>query len=410
MISELKTECCIIGGGPAGMMLGFLLARAGIEVIVLEKHSDFFRDFRGDTIHPSTFNIMNELGLLEPFLHIQHHEQKEIKIAIGKKLYHIADFSHLTVAHRALGFMPQWDFLNFLLERSKNYPSFKLMFDAEGINVIEDKGRIVGVNAICKNRNTVIYSSLIVAADGRSSVIRKNAGLIPEELGAPMDVLWFKISKNNDDPALPLLHLNSNNIFVCIDRISYYQCGYIIKKGRFNELKTEGLDNFKNKVSFSLPFAKTRINELKSWDDIKLLTVSVNRLKKWYKEGFLCIGDAAHAMSPIGGVGINLAIQDAVAAANILYPAFLNNTLDISVLKKVQKKRQFATKLIQGMQVLIQDMTISSILQGGNRKIRVPIFIKLIQWFPILKRIPAWLIGTGVTMEHVGTPEKSVRL
>jgi 2-polyprenyl-6-methoxyphenol hydroxylase-like FAD-dependent oxidoreductase len=405
MKNELTTTCCIVGGGPAGMMLGFLLARAGIEIIVLEKHADFFRDFRGDTIHPSTFNIMHELGLLDDFLKVTHDEEKEIGFSFNGTTYPIADFSHLPVAHKVLGFMPQWDFLNFLLENAKKYPCFRLIVNAEATGVITKDNKIAGVNVKTKNGELTIHASLVAAADGRRSSIRNNAGLIPVELGAPMDVLWFKLSKQDNDPKQPLLHLNSGNIFISISRSGYYQCGYVISKGTLDNLKAEGLISFHNKLSYILPFAKGRMDEIKSWDDISLLSVSVSRLKKWYKDGLLCVGDAAHTMSPIGGVGINLAVQDAVATANILYKPLSDNNLNVGHLKQVQQRRMFPASVIQKIQVIIQNKVIAPAIQAKNKKPSVPVFVKILQYFPILKRIPARLIGMGIRMEHIRTPD-----
>ena len=404
MKNELRTTCCIVGGGPAGMMLGFLLARAGIETIVLEKHADFFRDFRGDTIHPSTFNIMAELGLLDAFLKIKHDEEKEVGFSFNGTIYPMADFSHLPVAHKVLGFMPQWDFLNFLLENAKQYSCFQLMVNAEATGVIEKDNKITGVNVKTENGELTIHASLIIAADGRKSSIRNSAGLIPTELGAPMDVLWFRLSKQENDPKQPLLRLNSDNVFISISRGDYYQCGYVIAKGSMDDLKNKGLPNFRNIIASILPFAKERMTEIKSWDDISLLSVSVSRLTKWYKDGLLCIGDAAHTMSPIGGVGINLAIQDAVAAANILYRPLTNNSLTIAYLKRVQQRRQFPASIIQRLQVLIQNKFITPAIQAKNKHHSIPVFVKILQCFPILKRIPARLIGMGIRMEHIQTP------
>jgi 2-polyprenyl-6-methoxyphenol hydroxylase-like FAD-dependent oxidoreductase len=403
-MKDRSTTCCIAGGGPAGMMLGFLLARAGIPVIVLEKHADFFRDFRGDTIHPSTFNIMHELGLLEDFLKIPHDDVKELNGSVFGKDYHVADFSRLPIAHKALGIMPQWDFLNFLLKQAGKYPTFQLMVNAEAIGAIKEGATVTGVKVKTSEGEINVRSTLLVAADGRGSKICASVGLTPIELGAPMDVLWFRISRKDSDPELPLLHLNRDNVFISIKRGDYYQCGYVIAKGGLEKYKAEGLPAFRDKVAAVLPFAKERAGELKSWDDVKLLSVSVSHLEKWYMEGLLCIGDAAHTMSPIGGVGINMAVQDAVAAANILYQPLRDHKMLISHLEKVQERRAFPARLIQKIQIFIQDAVISKTVNAGNKQAKTPVFFKVVDRSAMLRRFTGRIVGMGIRPEHVRTP------
>ncbi len=317
--TTIDTRCCIAGGGPAGMMLGFLLARAGVEVIVLEKHADFLRDFRGDTIHPSTLEVMHELGLLEDFLKRPHQELPQITGQIGDDTITLADFSHLPTKCKFLAFMPQWDFLNFLVEHAERYPAFRLMTNTEVTGLIEAGSQVCGVKAETLEGPLEIRADLIVGADGRSSVVRAASGLEVEHLGAPIDVLWFRLPRKPDDQGQALGRFANGKIMVMINRDTYWQCGYIIRKGALETIKQRGLAEFRQDILSLAPFLGDRIREIRDWEEIKLLTVLVDRLRKWYRPGLLCIGDAAHAMSPVGGIGINLAIQDAVAAANILW-------------------------------------------------------------------------------------------
>ncbi len=314
----VTTACAIAGGGPAGMMLGFLLARAGVDVLVLEKHADFLRDFRGDTIHPSTLQVMAELGLLDEFLKRPHQEVRELSADIGGERVTIADFSHLPTRCPFVAFMPQWDFLNFLAEQAKRYPTFHLKMQAEVTDLIFDGDRVAGLRAKTPQGELAVRADLVVGADGRHSTVRALAGLKVEDKGAPMDVLWLRLSKRKDDGAESLGRIDAGRLFVMLDRGDYWQCAFVIPKGGFDELRRRGLPAFRAAIAELKPSLADRVTELQSWDDVKLLTVTVDRLKRWYRPGLLCIGDAAHAMSPVGGVGINLAIQDAVAAANIL--------------------------------------------------------------------------------------------
>src|SRR6266436_4236095 len=340
-----RCTCCIAGGGPAGMMLGLLLARAGVDVLVLEKHADFLRDFRGDTIHPSTLEVMHELGMLEDLLKVPHQEASELIAQVGGVRVPIADFTHLPTHCKFLALMPQWDFLDFLAGRAAHFPSFHLWMRAEVQGLIEESGRVVGVEVMTAEGRREVRADLIVGADGRHSVVRQRARLEVLELGAPMDVLWFRLSRRPDDPANLMGTFGSGRIFVMINRDSYWQCGYVIAKGTIDEIRGRGIEAFRESVARIVPFVRDRVGELRGWEDVKLLTVLVDRLVTWYRPGLLCIGDAAHAMSPVGGVGINLAIQDAVAAANILAAPLRDGSLSVDHLRLVQRRRAPATRI-----------------------------------------------------------------
>ncbi|MDX6497117.1 MAG: hypothetical protein QOG23_377 [Blastocatellia bacterium] len=404
--ATINTRCCIAGGGPAGMMLGFLLARAGVEVIVLEKHADFLRDFRGDTIHPSTLEVMHELGLLEDFLKRPHQELPQITGQIGDDTITLADFSHLPTKCKFLAFMPQWDFLNFLVEEAERYPAFRLMTNTEVTGLIEAGSQVCGVKAETPDGPLEIRADLIVGADGRSSVIRAASGLEVEHLGAPIDVLWFRLPRKPDDQSQALGRFANGKIMVMINRDTYWQCGYIIRKGALEEIKQLGLEKFREDILSLAPFLGDRIKEIRDWNEIKLLTVLVDRLRQWYRPGLLCIGDAAHAMSPVGGIGINLAIQDAVAAANILWQPLSEGWVSPSHLQKVQWRRELPTRLTQRGQVFVQDNVLGRVL-GSTQPIVAPWFLRIFKRFPVLRRIPARLIGLGVRPEHVRSPNVS---
>jgi 2-polyprenyl-6-methoxyphenol hydroxylase-like FAD-dependent oxidoreductase len=383
------------------MMLGLLLAREGVDVVVLEKHADFLRDFRGDTIHPSTLELMYELGVLDEFLKLPHQEVRRLGGQIGNEFVTMADFSHLPTQCKFIALIPQWDFLDFLADHAKLYPNFELKMRAEVVDVLEARGRVTGVRANTPSGPLEIEADLIVAADGRHSFVRRKAGLQIEEFGAPMDVLWFRVSRRSDDGQQTLGRITTGKMMVMLNRDDYWQCAYLIRKGDDERIRQRGLESFANDVVSVAPFLRDRTDELKTWDDIRLLTVRVDRLRQWYREGLLCIGDAAHAMSPIGGVGINLAIQDAVATSNILGPALL---LDLAPgtkdLQRVQERRELPARLTQGMQVFIQDRLIRQVL-GSNRQIALPWPLKLLRIFPFLRRIPARLIGLGFRPEHL---------
>jgi len=400
----ITTSCVIAGGGPAGMVCGFLLARAGVDVLVLEKHADFLRDFRGDTIHPSTLQIMYELGLLDAFLERPHQEVRELAGVIGDDRIMLADFSHLPTHCHFIALMPQWDFLDFLAEHAKRYPSFRLKMLADVDGLLEDGAAIVGLTAKQPQGRLEVRSNLVIGADGRHSIVREKAGLKVEDLGAPMDVLWFRLAKRSDDEGQTLGRIQAGVVFVMLDRGDYWQCAYVIRKGGFAELRRQGLAAFRTAVAALNAKLADRVQAIGSWDDVKLLTVTVDRLQRWYREGLLCIGDAAHAMSPIGGVGINLAIQDAVAAANILWRPLREGSVHEADLRKVQERREWPTRATQRLQLFIQDRVISNVLALKTRP-SAPFAVKLLNWLPLLRRIPARLIGLGFRFEHVRVPE-----
>ena len=384
------------------MMLGFLLARSAIDVVVLEKHADFLRDFRGDTIHPSTLELMYELGPLEEFLMRPHQKTREIAGQVGGETVAIGDFTHLPTHCKFLALMPQWDFLNFLAERGKRYPEFHLRMQAEAVDLIEENGRIVGARAKTAAGQVEIRSGLTVGADGRRSIVRERAGLAVMDLGAPMDVLWMRVSRRPGDPGQTLGRAAAGRIFIMIDREEYWQCGYVIPKGAAEEIRSRGIEKFHEELVSMAPFLADRIAELRDWNDVSLLTVKVDRLKKWFRPGLLCIGDSAHAMSPVGGVGINLAIQDAVAAANILVPKLAAGKLSESDLESVQRRREFPTRATQKLQIAVQNRVIRRVL-GSAAPLKLPLAMRLLGRFPSLRRIPARVIGVGFRPEHIRT-------
>jgi 2-polyprenyl-6-methoxyphenol hydroxylase-like FAD-dependent oxidoreductase len=400
----VTTGCCIAGGGPAGMMLGYLLARAGVEVMVLEKHADFLRDFRGDTIHPSTLEVMHELGLLEEFLKRPHQELHELVGLIGEDRVVLADFSHLPTRCHFIAFMPQWDFLDFLADEAKTYPNFRLEMQAEVTDLVEDRDTVTGVRAKVPDGTLDVRADLVVGADGRHSAVRDLAGLEVDDLGAPMDVLWLRLSKKPEDGSVVLGRIQAGRLFVMLDRGDYWQCAFVIPKGGFAELRRCGLPAFRQAIVELNPALASRVREIASWEEVKLLTVRVDRLKRWYKPGVLCIGDAAHAMSPVGGVGINLAVQDAVAAANILAGPLKKGPVPLEVLRKVQQRRMLPTRLMQAVQIFVQKRIISNVLAMQTQP-RAPFAVKLLNTYPWLRRLPGRLIGMGFRPEHVHTPE-----
>lgn len=400
MANDPKTQCCIAGGGPAGLMLGYLLARAGVRVTVLEKHADFLRDFRGDTVHPSTLEIMVELGLIDRFLKLPHQKVSKLGGMIGETPVKIADFTHLPVREKYMAMMPQWDFLNFIALEAAKYPTFTLLMNTEATDLIEHDHTVVGVRAKSPEGPKDILADLVVAADGRASVLRARADLTVEDLGAPMDALWFKLPVEPEDTGETMGRFGAGAILAMLYRGDYWQCAYVIPKGSLETLKAGGLDAFRDAVAFASPFKRERLNAIASWDDVKLLTVRVDRLQQWYRPGFLCIGDAAHAMSPIGGVGVNLAVQDAVAAANILAKPLKAGTIELSDLREVQKRRMFPTRVTQAIQVVAQNNIIGPTLKLREQP-KPPFAVRLMQRFPILQRIPARVLGLGVRREHV---------
>jgi 2-polyprenyl-6-methoxyphenol hydroxylase-like FAD-dependent oxidoreductase len=381
-------------------MLGFLLARLGVDTVVLEKHADFLRDFRGDTVHPSTLRVMQELGLLETFLARPHQKLRQIAGQVGGQPIVIADFSHLPAQIAFIAFMPQWDFLDFLAHEARKLPTFRLLMRAEATDLVEERGAVAGVRARTPEGPLEIRAELTVAADGRASLLRQHAGLEVEDFGAPMDVLWMRLSKHAADPPNALGRINAGRILVTLDRGDYWQCAYVIPKGAAETLRAGGIAAFRDGIVAVAPFLSDRVGELRSWDDVKLLTVQVNRLRQWHRPGLLCIGDAAHAMSPIGGVGINLAIQDAVAAANLLAEPLQRGAPAEQELAAVQRRRELPTRMTQRMQLFLQRAVIGRVLaSGATPGLAWP--VRLLQAFPVLRRIPARLIGMGFRPEHV---------
>lgn len=400
--ATISTTCAIAGGGPAGMMLGLLLARAGVDVVVLEKHGDFLRDFRGDTIHPSTLEVMHEIGLLDELLDRPHQKVSEIGARIGDTNLTIADFSHLPTRYKFVAFMPQWDFLDLLAEAGGRCEKFHLRMNAEATDLIEEDGRVVGLRAATPEGPVDIRADLVVGADGRGSTVRERAGLEVMDIGAPIDVLWMRLSRQGSDPAETLGRVDMGQFFITINRGDYWQCAFVIGKGEMEVWKARGIETLRETIAKLAPVMADRVGELRSWDDVKLLTVKVDRLRDWSREGLLCIGDAAHAMSPVGGVGINLAIQDAVAAANRLAPPLLERRLTAGDLRAVQARRMFPTRITQAVQVFAQNNVISPALRASG-PVSPPWPLKLLGLFPYLRRIPGRAVGMGVRPEHVKT-------
>jgi 2-polyprenyl-6-methoxyphenol hydroxylase-like FAD-dependent oxidoreductase len=401
MAQTLKVQCCIAGGGPAGMMLGYLLGRAGVSCVVLEKHADFLRDFRGDTVHPSTLQLMHELDLLQEFLKLPHSEIHVLSVDIGRRSFRVAEFARVPTHCKFIALMPQWDFLNFLARKGQRFTSLRTIMSGQVTDLIEASGRVTGVKADTPDEPLEVSADLVVGCDGRGSTVRAAADLPLHDLGSPIDVLWFRLSKKASDPDQVLGHLGQNSMIVTISRNDYWQCAYVIAKGGIERVHASGLEAFKRAVSDGAPFLSDRLNEIKSFDEVKLLNVSVNRLSTWSRPGVLCIGDAAHAMSPIGGVGINLAIQDAVATANLLAAKLKAGTLRDDDLDGVRRRRLLPVKLIQSGQVAIQNRLLQPIVSGKAQPLKVPWIVKLLDRNAWLRRWPAQIIGIGVRPEHV---------
>ena len=406
-VKSIKTRCCIVGGGPAGMVLGYLLGRAGIDTIVLEKHADFFRDFRGDTVHPSTLQVMHELGLSEGFLKLPHQELQKMDGKFGDTSIRIADLGRLKVNFPFIAFMPQWDFLNFLRESGKRYPSLKVMMNADAADLIWLGQSVAGVKVVTPEGRIEIRADLTIGCDGRHSMVRNKAKLEVDEIGAPMDVMWFRAGKGEESESV-FARVETGKMMVTFDRGDYWQCAYVIAKGQYEAVKARGLDAFRDDVVRMAPILRTGMAGVKNWDDVKLLTVAINRLKRWTLPGLLCIGDAAHAMSPVGGVGVNLAVQDAVATANILAVKLRDGCPSENELDAVRRRREFPVRMTQRMQVMVQDKIISVALKPGERPVKPPIVARVVNAVPWLQGITARFVGLGVRPEHVRSPEASM--
>ena len=400
----MKVRCCVVGGGPAGMMLGYLLGRAGIDVVVLEKHADFFRDFRGDTVHPSTLQVMDELGLIDGFLKLPHQQLQKLDGMFGGTKVRIADLGRVDVKYPFIAMMPQWDFLNFLRESGKRFASLKVMMSTEATDLIRRGDSVAGVRAQTPDGAIDIEADLTIACDGRHSTVRERAGFDVEEIGAPMDVLWFRVGRRPDETENLFARVEPGKMLVTFDRGDYWQCAYVIAKGQYDAVKARGLPALLDDVVRMAPVLKPGIAEVKSFDDVKLLTVAINRLTRWTRPGLLCIGDAAHAMSPVGGVGVNLAVQDAVATANLLAARLARGCPSEHELDAVRRRREFPVRLTQRMQVIAQNNIISVALHAGNQPLKVPLAMRLVTAVPWLQGLVARMVGVGVRPEHVHSP------
>lgn len=406
---NIQTQCCIAGGGPAGLMLGLLLARAGVSVVVLEKHGDFLRDFRGDTIHPSTLELMHELGLLDEFLTLPHQRVSRFGLQFGERQIRLAEFSRLKTRCRFIAMMPQWDFLNFLAAEGAKLETFQLRRSTEVTGLIEQDGRVIGVKAREPVGDIEVRAALVIGADGRSSTVRERAGLKVDVIGAPIDVLWFRLPKHHSDPDETMGRFDRGRVVVTLNRGDYWQCAFVIAKGSAEQRRQAGLAAFQAEIAQAAPFVADRVGALTTWDDAKLLTVRVDRLARWWKPGLLCIGDAAHAMSPVAGVGINLAIQDAVAAANLLAAPLREGRTRDTDLARVQKRRAWAARTTQRLQVAIQNRVIAPSL-NVDRPLDVPFVFRLVERLPPLRALAARLIGVGLRPEHIGPALASGRV
>ncbi|MGF6433007.1 MULTISPECIES: FAD-dependent oxidoreductase [Bradyrhizobium] len=399
---QIRIRCCVVGGGPAGMMLGYLLGRAGVDVVVLEKHADFFRDFRGDTVHPSTLQVMDELGLIDGFLKLPHQDIQTLDGMFGGTSVRIADLRRLSVKYPFIAMMPQWDFLNFLRESGRRFPSLKVLMEAEATDLIRRGDAVAGVRANTPDGPVEIEADLTIGCDGRHSIVRERAGLDVEEIGAPMDVLWFRVGRRPDETENLFARVEHGKMMVTFDRGDYWQCAYVIAKGQYEAVKARGLPALLDDVLRLAPIVKAGIADVKSFDDVKLLTVAINRLTRWTRPGLLCIGDAAHAMSPIGGVGVNLAVQDAVATANILAAKLVHGVPSEDELDAVRRRREFPVRVTQRMQVIAQNNIISAALKAGDQPVPLP--LRLITAMPWLQGLTARLVAIGVRPEHVHSP------
>ena len=398
-MSVLTSQCCIAGGGPAGLMSGYLLARAGVEVIVLEKHEDFLRDFRGDTVHPSTLQLFGELGLLDGLLSRPYQKTERLSVSIDGASYKVAEFTRLPVQNNFIAMMPQWDLLDFVADTARELPNFRLLMATEADELIEEDGRVAGLRGHAKDAPLEIRSTLTIAADGRGSRLRDQSGLVVEDLSAPIDVFWMRLPRTPDESGESLGRVGADGFLVLINRGDYWQCALPFPKGSADTIRAEGLDAFRARIGRLAPSLAPVTDAIKSWDDVKLLTVQVNRLKKWWRTGLLCIGDAAHAMSPVGGIGINLAVQDAAAAARILAPSLRRGEAPDHVLAAVQKRRNWPTRMTQRAQVLAQNRVLVPALTMGVAP-KAPFFLKALNAVPPLRGLTARAVGIGLRPEH----------
>jgi 2-polyprenyl-6-methoxyphenol hydroxylase-like FAD-dependent oxidoreductase len=403
--SHRETTCCIIGGGPAGIMLGFLLARSGVDVTVLEKHKDFFRDFRGDTIHPSTLELMHELGLLDELLKIPHSEIRQARACVGDSTITIADLSHLPTIAKFVAIMPQWDFLNFLSAQAAKFPSFHLLMQCEATELIQKDGTTTGVIASTPEGRLEIRAQLTVGCDGRHAISRQSGHLPLVDEGVPIDVLWLRISRKSSDPENGLGYVNYGRFMVLINRIDYFQVAYLIRKGAFEQIQRDGLAAFQQSIARVVPFFADRTSEIDSWDKVKLLSVQINHLTQWSSPGLLCIGDAAHAMSPVGGIGINIALQDAVATANMLTDALRSNAVTPHDLQRVQHYRESAVRNTQRVQAFAHRILDRAL--GSSGPMKAPLLLRAVTAIPGFKYLTARFIGMGLQPQHIATPEKT---
>lgn len=403
MVGVLETTCCIAGGGPAGMMLGYLLARAGVDVVVLEKHADFLRDFRGDTVHPSTLELFHELGQLDAFLSMPHERVDRLRAYVGVDRVTMADFNRLPTTARFIAMAPQWDLLNFIADRGRKYSGFDLRMQAEVVDLLFDGERVAGVRASTPDGDISIRAALTVGCDGRHSTIRERAGFKVRDLGAPLDVFWFHLPRDEHYEPETMGRFAAGAIFIQIYRGEYWQCAYVIPKGSADAVRARGLPSFREEIGSVAPSMARRTAVLEDWDQVKLLTVTVDRLEAWHREGLICIGDAAHAMSPIGGIGINLAIQDAVAAANLLWRPLRDRTISRDDLAAVEHRREWPTKVTQWLQVQAQNRIIAPTL-SSSRPLRAPWILRHLQDIPVLRDLPARLVGLGIRPEHIHSP------
>ncbi len=400
MTQKIDTRVCIAGGGPAGLMLGLLLARADIDVVVLEKHADFLRDFRGDTLHPSTLEVMRELGLLDGLLALPHQRIDRLSIDFAGRRMEVADLSGLPVACPFIALMPQWDFLDYLAREASLWPGFALRMQTWATGLIRTADRIAGVTAEGPAGPIEIRADLVVAADGRGSLLRDRSGLPVEEFGVPMDVQWFRLARDPLRGELPLGTIRAGSMLVLLPRGDYWQCGHVIPKGGDAALRAGGIGALRDRLRALRPELGDATGALTGWEQVPLLTVRVNRLNDWCRDGLLCIGDAAHAMSPVAGVGINLAIQDAVAAANLLTAPLRAGRPGLPELRRVQERRLWPASVTQRLQLAIQNRIIAEALDAETPP-DPPLPLRLFDAVPLLRRLPARLIGMGIRPEHV---------